>query len=208
MAVLTEWITNIILLILLATIVELLLPNSSMQRYVKMVVGLLLLVMLLNPILSVFSKDVNELIPLLNEHQTSESSLQNSIELKKIEIEMGQRAYISEQVAVQMKRQVEEELIERFDVKAKDITLEIDEVSGHSDEVDVKEVSIHLAKETEELANEDTIETVAVVRIDINERSSDDKEDTPDVNEILSFLSTEWQIPKDIITVFWEGGEQ
>ncbi len=37
---LKEWVTNIILFILLATVIDMLLPNSSMQKYTKMVTGL------------------------------------------------------------------------------------------------------------------------------------------------------------------------
>ena len=37
-----EWVTNIILFILLATVIDMLLPNSKFQKYTKMVTGLLL----------------------------------------------------------------------------------------------------------------------------------------------------------------------
>ncbi|MFP3440851.1 stage III sporulation protein AF, partial [Pantoea sp. SIMBA_133] len=61
MAVITGWITNIIVLILLATVLELLLPNSSMQRYVKMVIGLMLMAVILSPILTIFTKDFDSM---------------------------------------------------------------------------------------------------------------------------------------------------
>ncbi|MDV2687064.1 stage III sporulation protein AF, partial [Alkalihalophilus lindianensis] len=47
---LIEWVTNIILFILLATVIDMLLPNSSMQKYTKMVMGLLLIAIILTPI--------------------------------------------------------------------------------------------------------------------------------------------------------------
>lgn len=53
---LTGWLKSIILVILLATFVELLLPNQSMQRYVKTVMSLFLLLTLLQPVLSLFEK--------------------------------------------------------------------------------------------------------------------------------------------------------
>ena len=37
MEFLTEWLTNIILFILMAIVIDMLLPNSSMQKYAKMV---------------------------------------------------------------------------------------------------------------------------------------------------------------------------
>ncbi|MCY8267765.1 stage III sporulation protein AF, partial [Bacillus haynesii] len=43
MEFLTEWLTNIILFILMAIVIDMLLPNSSMQKYAKMVISLLLM---------------------------------------------------------------------------------------------------------------------------------------------------------------------
>ncbi|WP_026674908.1 stage III sporulation protein AF [Alkalihalobacterium bogoriense] len=214
MGVLTDWLTNIILLILLATIIELLLPNSSMQRYVKMVVGLLLLVVLLNPVLSIFSKDIGEFLPILEDNHTSNLSLENSIESKKIEIEMGQRAYIFEEVAVQLERQVEEELIERFDVEMKELKLSVKEIPVHADrpEEAIEEVKVHLIKQDHlkevEQQNE-LVEAVPVVSINVDEQpETKEVGENLDITSIVSFLSEEWDIPKDMISVTWEGGEQ
>ena len=59
---LTDWITNILLFILLAVVVELLLPQTSLQKYVKMVIGLLLISIILNPIFKLFSSDIEDLL--------------------------------------------------------------------------------------------------------------------------------------------------
>lgn len=53
---LSGWLKSVILVILLATFVDLLLPNQSMQRYVKTVISLFLLLTLLQPLLSLFEK--------------------------------------------------------------------------------------------------------------------------------------------------------
>ncbi len=208
MAFLTEWLTNIILFILLATILELLLPNSSMERYVKMVLGLLLLVMILNPLLSIFSKDVDAWFSDLKFHETiSSSEVENSIEKKKIEILSGQRAYISEQVAVQMKRQVEGELMEQFDVALKDVVVSLDESVDPSVNIEeaIKGIKVYLSKE--QIKPSDTIEVVQVISIDTSKefvRKVNSYDDTP----IQRHLADRWQIPKSNISLFWEGGEQ
>ncbi|CAG7612468.1 Stage III sporulation protein AF [Paenibacillus solanacearum] len=53
---LSGWLKTVILVILLATFVDLLLPNHTMQRYVKTVMSLFLLLTLLQPLLSLFEK--------------------------------------------------------------------------------------------------------------------------------------------------------
>ncbi|RXZ78270.1 stage III sporulation protein AF [Paenibacillaceae bacterium] len=48
---LSEWLKQIIAVILLASIIELLLPSTAYQRYVRLVVGLFILLVLLSPVL-------------------------------------------------------------------------------------------------------------------------------------------------------------
>ncbi|MFB6362631.1 stage III sporulation protein AF [Paenibacillus elgii] len=53
---LSGWLKSIVMVILLATFVDLLLPNHSMQRYVKTVIGLFLLLTLLQPLFSLLGQ--------------------------------------------------------------------------------------------------------------------------------------------------------
>ncbi|TDF99235.1 stage III sporulation protein AF [Paenibacillus piri] len=54
-----EWLRSIILVILLATFVDILLPNQTMQRYVKTVMSLFIMLTLLQPLFSLFQKNVS-----------------------------------------------------------------------------------------------------------------------------------------------------
>ncbi len=175
-----------------------------------MVVGLLLLVMILNPLLSIFSVDVDDIFAEVSKvEQNTNNSLENSIERKKVDIEMGQRAYISEQVAVQLKREVEEELIEQFDVELKEVAISLDEFADPSVEFEVaiKEVRVLITKKDQVPVDYEGIEAVQVVSIDTSkefERKVESFDDKP----LHNHLSERWQIPKDKISLAWEGGEQ
>ncbi|MFC0214201.1 stage III sporulation protein AF [Paenibacillus chartarius] len=52
-----EWLRTVISVILLATFVDLLLPNSSMQRYVRTVMSLFILLTLLAPLVQLFQRN-------------------------------------------------------------------------------------------------------------------------------------------------------
>ncbi|MUT66745.1 stage III sporulation protein AF [Paenibacillus sp. NEAU-GSW1] len=54
---LSDWLRNIIAVIMLAVLMELLLPNKAMQRYARLVVGLLILLTILSPLLRVLQGD-------------------------------------------------------------------------------------------------------------------------------------------------------
>jgi stage III sporulation protein AF len=208
MQYLTEWISNIILLILLASILELLLPNSSLQRYVKMVVGLLLLVILMTPILSIFTKDATSLLSQIGlTNQIEEKNIQFSVENKKKEIQQVTLAYISEQVAVQLKRQVEEEMITKFDKEVVEVNVTLKDFLEEDDYLNsITQVSIRLRQINAEEVSNGTVPAVALVTIDTTKRVEPMKQETTNEKEILQYLATTWPIPIEKIEVFMEGG--
>jgi stage III sporulation protein AF len=54
---LSGWLRDIVLIILLATFVDLLIPNNSLQRYVKVVVSLIILLTILSPVITFLKED-------------------------------------------------------------------------------------------------------------------------------------------------------
>lgn len=59
MSWLNDWLKQLILIILLASFIELLLPSQTMQRYVRTVIGLFLLLALLSPVFQLVHADWN-----------------------------------------------------------------------------------------------------------------------------------------------------
>ncbi|WP_052703145.1 stage III sporulation protein AF [Paenibacillus beijingensis] len=57
---LSGWLRDIIAIVLLAAIIDLLLPNKAMQRYVRLVVGLIILLTILTPIMRIFQGDLDK----------------------------------------------------------------------------------------------------------------------------------------------------
>jgi stage III sporulation protein AF len=57
---LSGWLRSIISIILLAAIVDLLLPNKAMQRYARLVVGLIVLLTILSPLIRLFAGNFND----------------------------------------------------------------------------------------------------------------------------------------------------
>lgn len=53
----SDIVKNVAIIILLTTFLDMLLPNSTMQRFVKVVMGLFVMVAILNPILNLFETD-------------------------------------------------------------------------------------------------------------------------------------------------------
>lgn len=54
MEAITLWVKNIVLVVVFACFLDLLLPNSSMQRFIKVIVGLFIMLAILNPLVGFF----------------------------------------------------------------------------------------------------------------------------------------------------------
>ncbi|WP_026558847.1 stage III sporulation protein AF [Bacillus sp. J37] len=212
MSFLTEWITNIIVFILLAVVIDLLLPNSSMQKYAKMVISLLLIIVIINPIFKIFSTDMNDVLAEFNLQAVSEDENgKNLIEFQKKEIQASQRAYILEQMAVQMKTMAEEELVQKYDVMIESILLsESENVGDIASQKDLQHIQVILKpNEATEVAVDGTVEVIEPVNIDaskdITKNESVDKIHT---EVITASLAKIWEVEEEKITLDLERGEE
>ncbi|MDN0190042.1 MULTISPECIES: stage III sporulation protein AF [unclassified Bacillus (in: firmicutes)] len=201
MSFLTEWLTTIVLFILFAIVIDMLLPSSSMQKYAKMVVSLLLIVVMLTPIFKLFKTDPEVIFEYLTKNEQSESAdIKNQINSKKIEIQASQRAYILEEMAVQLKKKAEERF-SHDEYKVGSIKLTAGEKVGS--EEDIKTISVYMAPSSEK-----TVQTVAPVHIDtdhayVTKEAAEQKE----AKQIQTQLADIWEIGSKKITVHMEGGE-
>ncbi|MBT2643843.1 stage III sporulation protein AF [Bacillus sp. ISL-41] len=200
---LKEWITNIIIFILLATVLDMLLPNSSFQKYTKIVTGLILIAIILSPVLKLFTSDFETAIASMGQFSSFEDEkIKNSIEFQKKEIQASQHAYILETMAVQLKTAAEEELMEQQGMEIANIELEVNNQDQRPFPENLEYVIVHLKKA------EDEGETVAVVReveIDTN-APLPSKQTSQNTDQISSLLSEKWNVPEKSIQIMIEGG--
>jgi len=60
-AMFTNWVKYVIFVVLFASFLELLLPNNSMQRFVRVIMGLFIMLAILNPVIDIVQ---NHLMPI------------------------------------------------------------------------------------------------------------------------------------------------
>lgn len=105
MEVLTDLVRNVIVIILLTTFLDMLLPSSSMQRFVKVIMGLFVLISVLTPVLNIFTNDQD--FAVFNWHQAGKQEgyttvLQDSNRLTSVNQELFLQNY-----AVRVEKQME-----------------------------------------------------------------------------------------------------
>ncbi len=69
-----ELVTSIVVVIILATFLELLLPEGRLQRYVRLVIGLLIVLIMLNPVVSILENENFNINPDIFAQKTSGSA--------------------------------------------------------------------------------------------------------------------------------------
>lgn len=197
MGLLTEWIINIIIFLLLAMVIDMLLPESDMKKYVKLVTGLLLIAIIITPIFKIMSADFDQVLASLSENEVNHDQTQESLlELKKKEIQASNHAYTLEQMAVQMKDEVEKELMDNFGMSITNISI--------SAGTDLEPTTETLQKITVYLEpGEEKIALVKPVRINVKNKA--DSTNTIDHAGIILTLSKHWEVPESIIELVAEG---
>src|SRR5699024_3807142 len=90
MEIFNDWITQIVLFILLGTVIELLLPDNRMKKYVNLILGLLLLLILTKPILYLFSVDTETVMrPFEQFIQEDSTYIDTEKEISKLQLKHG-----------------------------------------------------------------------------------------------------------------------
>lgn len=120
-AYLSEWLKKLILLVLIASFVDLILPNSAIQRYARMTIGLLIILTMLSPLLALFNLDhIKENISLqsmgfMNSPPTERSYESIEVEAKRLQAEQFKAIMhqfstsLSQEIAANLERKYETE---------------------------------------------------------------------------------------------------
>ncbi len=176
-----------------------------MKKYINMVVGLLLLLIFLQPLFQLFHIDSEDILsralPALDTTAEDEN-MKNSIEMKKTEIQASQDAYVLEEMAVQMKDQAKEELNNTYGVAITDILYGFEK----EDELDIdklNQVTVSIVEEEHVTTSDGEVDDVV---IDLNKNEEKTTDDSSKTDQVRTYLAELWQLEENIIQVQWEGG--
>ncbi|NAP01634.1 stage III sporulation protein AF [Halomonas sp. MG34] len=206
MDALIQWITQIIIFVLLATIIDLLMPSTSMKKYIKLIVGLILILILLKPVFYLFQIDIgsqlNRSFQQVIQQGNEGEDVESLIEFQKSEIETSQSAYILEQMAVQLTDLAQDPLLEDYQVEITDISFLFSQEDEISFEV-LDEVIVSIREIEED--GEGAVSIVEDVVINTEEPAVT-KDNEEEEKQIVSLLRDVWDLQEKELTIIWEGG--
>lgn len=183
---LKEWITNIVVLIIFLSLVELILPDNSMRKYVRFVIGIIVIINILVPVFKLFDRrfSLEESISTYEKKYESYFENKNSIDMQS----KMQEATINE-YKNNLKQNIEKDILKNTGKKVLVVRLEVNEKFGADDFGKIKYI---------EVKKEQSSEIQPVEKIIIGSNNSNTVHVNKD-KEILNYISKTYGISEENI---------
>ena len=191
---LSSWAQGIIVAVIIATLIEMILPNSSSKKYVKVVIGMYILFTIVSPIIKKLGgKDINLNTINIEKYERQISKSDNTISRK---FEDNNTRSIKDIYVSNLKADISAKLKEKgYEIDTSDIQIKDDE------NYTIEKITLKLIKmeQKQEKNNEIVINTVeignAISQKDSKTLSDDDKQ------EVKDYISETYDIDKKNINI-------
>lgn len=191
---LSSWAQGIIVAVIIATLIEMILPNSSSKKYVKVVIGMYILFTIVSPIIKkVGGKDINLNTINIEKYEQQISKSDNTISRK---FEDNNTRSIKDIYVSNLKADISAKLKEKgYEIDTSDIQIKDDE------NYTIEKITLKLIKmeQEQEKNNEIVINNVeignTISQKDSKTLSDDDKQ------EVKDYISETYDIDKKNINI-------
>lgn len=191
---LSSWAQGIIVAVIIATLIEMILPNSSSKKYVKVVIGMYILFTIVSPIIKkVGGKDINLNTINIEKYEQQISKSDNTISRK---FEDNNTRSIKDIYVSNLKADISAKLKEKgYEIDISDIQIKDDE------NYTIEKITLKLIKteQKQEKNHEIVINTVeignTISQKDSKTLSDDDKQ------EVKDYISETYDIDKKNINI-------
>lgn len=191
---LSSWAQGIIVAVIIATLIEMILPNSSSKKYVKVVIGMYILFTIVSPIIKkVGGKDINLNTINIEKYEQQIEKSDNTISRK---FEDNNTRSIKDIYVSNLKADISAKLKEKgYEIDTSDIQIKDDE------NYTIEKITLKLIKmeQKQEKNNEIVINTVeignTISQKDSKTLSDDDKQ------EVKDYISETYDIDKKNINI-------
>lgn len=201
MEIIRHWIITIVSVIIFVTFVEILIPNSDKRRYINVVIGLLIIIVILNPIFHLFKDQITFEDKLLEvSNQLEYTTMQNRIE---------HNQYLNNEAVIELYRiQLIEEMKDRlknlWDYHVKNINIVIEDKDMENLGL-IRRIDLTLSKNYSSTINKESIKPIEIaVSINKNDNTLEMDSIRIDYEEemIKNDFSINYSLPKENINIY------
>ena len=191
---LSSWAQGIIVAVIIATLIEMILPNSSSKKYVKVVIGMYILFTIVSPIIKKLGgKDINLNTINIEKYERQIEKSDNTISRK---FEDNNTRSIKDIYVSNLKADISAKLKEKgYEIDTSDIQIKDDE------NYTIEKITLKLIKmeQKQEKNNEIVINTVEIGNT-ISQKDSKTLSDN-DKQEVKDYISETYDIDKKNINI-------
>lgn len=200
-----SWAQGIILAIIIATIIEIVLPDGKNKKYIKTIIGIYVLFSIIYPIITKISNKEINLNSVVDAANTKISSYQNN-DIQVIDT----NAYIEETYKGRIEEELENKINEKgFNVDSLNLYIETEDESRYGT---INSIVLQISKNnkinTETVNNSiNSVNEVEEINIDLSNSSNSVVEEnkpnvsTNEISELKDYLSTMYSIEKEKIHI-------
>lgn len=187
------WIINIVTIIILISFLEILMPDSKMKKYINLILGFIVMLVILGPIIDALNNNGDleqDVFMISGELSKNEYAFINS------NIENRQ----AEQLAALYKERIKNDIVyrveSRYDVKVTEVYIELED--NTKEEIgEIKKLELSVTNKNGELKED----TIPIVKIDVsNEEINESNINNENVNDINVNLKK--KIKEDISDIY------
>lgn len=198
---LKTWVVNIVVVIFFIAFIEILLPTSNMKRYINMILGLLIIIVLINPIIKLMSSDINiEREVFLNIKNYNTLGMDDN--LKYVELQ-------NKQITEVYKKKIENEIAELVKTEENyniiEINVSIEENIKREDFGKITAIEVYLRVNDDISNNKNIIKINEIKNVVVNTAKSNSSQNikvsSPGFDRIINSISSFYKVPKEKVIV-------
>ena len=190
----SSWLRDIVVLFILISIAELVMPKGNMKRYIDLIIGFLIIFTIITPFAKIIKKDFSFDETVFN-YSNFSNFMDRDEEKFKIEQEEQIERLYKAKIKSEVIKLVEEESLYNVD----DVLVELMEEEEVYGEIKYLEI---ILKDKDEVIKENKISIEKVEIVDINKELPSELGDDPnDYIELKRLIATKYDIEKNKITI-------
>lgn len=198
---LREWIVTILSIIIFITFVEFLLPNNNHKRYINVIIGLMIMLVILRPLMGLLSGGTTLGDNILQaSNQMEVMTMQNRMDT----IDLANNETVTRLYKDNLKEQMKHRLEKQLGYRVHDLEIEIEEVDKKNFGM-IKGITIVLLEEKQqESPPEKNAKRIKDVEVSVNVHVSLSEKNNNNVQASSIMIDSEGKVIKDDFSSFYQ----
>jgi len=193
------WVSNIIAVILFVSIVEIILPDGKIRKYVNLVAGVLVVLIIVSPIVSAFNKDIQ--IEMF-EMKTNELPPIEELKLQSEKIGTLRSKQIVEAYRTKIEKSIQEQVNDVGEISCEKVICKVNEDTNKEEFGNIEEVTLHITSKNKKVDNS----KIKPVKIQIGNSKEDNADKSVEIsqeikNKIIKNISYTCRINSEHIKI-------